>query len=67
VQRLLVGAAIRREAAAVEVMDAWADYLAEEQAERADAYERAKDEQVLSLLALLVPKVRGASGESRRV
>ena len=32
-------------------MDAWADYLAEEQAERADAYERAKDEQVLSLLA----------------
>ena len=48
VQRLLVGTAVRREAAAIEVMDAWADYLAEEQAERADAYERAKDEQVLS-------------------
>jgi hypothetical protein len=49
VQRLLVGTAVRREAAAIEVMDAWADYLAEEQAERADAYERAKEEQVLSL------------------
>ena len=47
VQRLLVGTAVRREAAAIEVMDAWVGYLAEEQAERADAYERAKDEQVL--------------------